>query len=65
MTQLYSVQYSSKQYKGPIPFWAIVANYFWACNSVSIAPVECKPGNNTGIIGNFESIIGSFWGNKE
>ena len=23
-----------------------------------------KPGNNTGIIGNFERIIGSFWGNK-
>jgi len=26
------------------------------------APVECKPGNNTGIISNFERIIGSFWG---
>jgi len=48
-----------------IPLWAIVANYLWACNSISIALVECKPGNNTGIIGNFERIVGSFWGIKE
>jgi len=28
------------------------------------APVECKTWNNTGIIGSFERIIGSCWGNK-
>jgi len=42
-----------------IPLCAIVANYLWACNS------DAKPGNNTGIIGNFERIIGSFGGIKE
>ena len=34
------------------------------CSVAYSAPVECKTGNNTGIIGNFERIIGSFWGNK-
>jgi len=54
-----------------VPLWAIVANYLWACNSVStfsglyiLHLWNAKPGNNTGIIGNFERIIGSFWGNK-
>jgi len=69
---VYSID--SKQYRGlqawGIPLWAIVANYLWACNSVFniLWPIlhlwNAKPGNNTGIIGNFERIIGSFWGNK-
>jgi len=51
-----------------IPLWA---NYLWACIKFSfniLWPIlhlwNAKPGNNTGMIGNFERIIGSFWGNK-
>jgi len=47
--------------------WAIVVNYLWACNSVSIfcGLWNAKPGNNTGIIGNLERIIAHFGGIKE
>jgi len=51
-----------------IPLWAIVANYFYSISIFCMWPIlhlrNAKPGNNTGIIGNFERIIGSFWGNK-
>jgi len=72
-TQLYSVQYSSKQYR-ELQAWEYPCGPLWLSISGHViqfqysvaysAPVECKHGNNTGIIGNFERIIGSFWGNK-
>jgi len=48
------------------PLWLIISGHviqfqYYVAYS---APVECKPGNNTGIIGNFERIIGSFLENK-
>jgi len=68
---VYSIVVNSTEgYKLGNTLVGLVANYLWACNSVSIIlwPIlhlwNAKLGNNTGIISNFERIIGSFWGNK-
>ena len=47
-TQLYSVQYSSKQHRG-LQAWEYPGEPLWL-------------NDNAGIIGNFERIMGSFWG---